>query len=166
MKAQSESGQLLMTMGTIELVSKVVVAATGGCFLAGLISTNIYLLRWGIVDFSIVKTKFVLTGAVFFIIHGFLYIPIRALWSIIQMSFEPGRPVSWRKALIGLLLTLMLLAVTLVIAWLLAVSLINKDYSPFSQLIVIDWPSLWPFAVLYPTLVSHTFSLLPQSSAP
>jgi hypothetical protein len=141
-----------------ESFGKIAVAITGICFLTGLIITNLYLLRWGIVDFSIVKTKYVLTGAIFFFVNGFLYLPLFFVTSLLPSLFKKSGYSIFKRIIICLAISILVFFLSFVVFWLLLVPIVNKDYSPFSEFYVINWEDIWPFAALYPTLLlSHIF---------
>jgi len=153
---ESKPNQISKAATIIESAGKVIVGITGISFLSGIIITNLYLLKWGIVDFTIVKTKYMLTGAVFLIAHGFLYVLFLVVLQPFVAFLTSHRRITLRRLANGLILTVVVVISALVVTWILAVGLLNKNFSPFSQLIVIEWFSLWPFLALYPTLiVSH-----------
>ena len=47
----------------VEFFTKLVVGITGVCYALGLLTTNLYLTRFGLTDFSVLRPKSVFTGA-------------------------------------------------------------------------------------------------------
>jgi hypothetical protein len=64
----------------VEQASKVVAAAIGVAYVLGLLATNLYLLRLGVADFTILRAQYLLTGALFLL-------PILACAGCWQVAF-------------------------------------------------------------------------------
>jgi hypothetical protein len=136
-----------------ESAGKITVVLTGICFLVGLIITNLYLLRWGIVDFSIVKIKYILTGAVFLVVNGLLYLFLWSTIDVFQKMFRRNLGSILTAVVFGLLRLIGVVLLSFALGVFLIVWLINKDYSPFSLFYTVEWQDLWPFLALCPTLL-------------